>query len=174
MSDYIRAYSPDQVNINLGGKIPFKGVADGTFITLTRNSERTEVTVGAKGDVGITRKADRTGTLEVTLLQNSPTNQILSGIVNAEDLSGDLYRANITIEDPSGGVHALAKRCHIQTPAPVTLGDGQTAKVWTFSVEDMQYLTVPEGLDESEVVSNVNEAVAAIQTISDNLKIITN
>ncbi len=174
MSEYIREYSPDKVNVNWGGKVPIKGFADGTFITLTRNVPRTETVVGAKGDVGITRTANRTGTLEITLLQNSPSNQIFSAIVNAEDVAGDLYRASMTVEDPSGGVYALAKRCHVQTPADITLGDGQNAKVWSFFVEDMSYLTLPAGLNKQEAVSNVNEAVAAIQTISENLKTITN
>lgn len=173
MADYIREYSPDKVNVNLGGMVEIKGFADGTFISMTRNSPRTSTVVGAKGDVGITRSADRTGTLELTLLQNSPSNEIFSAMVNAEDATQDLYRATMTIEDPSGSVYALAQRCHIQEPAPIILADGQSAKTWTFFVEDMQYVDLPEGLGAGEALATTGAAVAAIKTVSDSLKTVT-
>lgn len=174
MSEYIREYSPENVVITWGGKLVVKGVADGTFLTATRNSPRTETVVGGKGDVGITRKADRTGIIEITLLQNSPTNQHFSYLVNGEDLRGVLTRANIQVSDPSGSMLVIGKRCHLQTPAPITLGDGQNANVWSFFVEDLVYLQLPEGLASEEAVQGASAVYGALQTVSDNLKIITN
>lgn len=172
MSTYIRTYNPDQVRMNWGGKLKFEGFADGTFITMQRNSPRTEVVVGAKGDSAITKKADFSGTLEVTLLQNSPTNEYLSYLVNAEDAAGDLLRATIDVVDPSGSTIAVAQRCHVQEPAPVTLGDGQNAKTWVFYVEDLRYLAVPQGLAASQATQTAAAAYGAIKSISDSLKVV--
>lgn len=163
----ITPYNPDKVELNFGGMFAFSGFAEGTAIEAQRNNPRTNNVVGMKGDVATTLNADKTGTLTVTLLQNSPTNQYLSALVAAEDRSGKLTRANLTLKEPSGGVIADFKRCHLTEPAPVTLGDGQNAKVWTFFVEEMVYLEVPSGIFEG--VAGVTDAVAALETISDNL-----
>lgn len=172
MAEYIREYSPAKTTLTYAGILTFKGVAEGTFFEMARNNPRTDVTVGAKGDPAITRTADRTGTVTVTLLQNSPTNQYLSNIVSTEDVEDKLFRADIVASDPSGGVVAVAKRCHIQEPAPIVLGDGQNAKVWTFYSEDVSYLTVPEGL--TEIVADAQEVVSAISAVSDNYSTVTN
>ena len=173
MSNYIREYSPDKVSVTWGGKMPMSGFADGTFISMSRNSARTDVTVGAQGDSGITRSADYTGLVEVTLLQNSPTNQYLTYLMSVEDTSDELVRANMEVIDPSGAVLAIAARCHLQTPADIVLGDGQNAKTWTFFSEHLRYLTLPNGLLDSEAVQNAAQVYGAIKTVSDNLKTIT-
>lgn len=172
MSNYIKDYSPYKTTSSWGG-ILMEGVAEGTFISMSRNSPRTEVTTGAKGDSGITVSADRSGTVEVTLLQNSPTNQYLSGIVNAEDLDYEVYRSDFIVTDPSGSVLAVAKRAHIQEGPSIDLGDGQNSKVWMFFTEDLQYLPVPVGMLESETVEDLQQKIGFVKSISENYKTIT-
>jgi len=173
MSTFIRTYNPDQVRVNWGGKFNIDGFADGTFITMTRNSPRTEVVVGAKGDNAITKSADFSGMIELTLLQNAPANEYLSYIMSLEDIAGDLIRAIIEVTDPSGSVLSIAQRCHIQEPAPVTLGDGTNAKTWTFYCEDLKYLTVPSGLAGSQATQTAAAAYGALKTVTDSLKTVT-
>jgi len=164
----LREYNPNLVNVTLGGKLTIKGFADGTFCEMQRSTPRTTTVVGAKGDVGITKVADHTGTVVLTLLQNSPTNQYLSAIVNAEDTRDELYRADMVIEDKSGSVLAIAHFCHIQEPAPIILGDGQNAKVWTFFSENVKYFDLPVGVLDGDGVADAAELVAAIRTVSEN------
>lgn len=164
----INVYSPEDVVVNWAGAFEITGFAEGTMVEASRNSPRTQTVVGAKGDVGITRSADRTGSLTLTLLQNSPSNQMLSAIINAEDLSNSLLiRGDMTIKDPSGGTLCYANRCHIQEPASVTLGDGQNAKVWVFFVEDLRYADVPAGVYNK--LTGVTDAVASMKTITEQL-----
>lgn len=170
----LREYNPNLVNITLGGMLSIKGVADGTFVEMQRSVPRTTTVVGAKGDVGITKVADHTGTVTLTLLQNSPTNQYLSAIVNSEDTFNELYRADMVIEDKSGSVLALAARCHIQEPAPIVLGDGQNAKVWTFFSENVRYYDLPVGVLDGDGVADAAELVAAIKLVSENYSKVTN
>lgn len=169
-----REYNPKLVNATLGGRLLIKGFADGTFLEMQRAVPRTEIMVGAKGDVGITKSANYTGTVTFTLLQNSPTNQYLSAIVNAEDAADELFRADIVVDDKSGSVLAIAKMCHIQEPAPIILGDGQNAKVWTFFSEEIHYLPVPEGIPARDAVVDGVEMVAAIRAVSENVRRILN
>lgn len=170
----IRTYSPENVTVNWGGKFNFTGFADGTFITMTRSTPRTDVVVGAKGDNAITKSANYSGTVEVTLLQNSPTNEYLTYIMNVEDTSGELTRAPIEVIDPSGAVLSIAQRCHIQEPAPTTLGDGQNAKTWVFYTENLQYLALPNGILNEQAVKNAAEIYGAIKGVSDTISGVSN
>lgn len=170
----IRTYSPKNVTVTWGGKYNFTGLADGTFVTMQRNSARTDVVIGAKGDNAITKIADTSGTVELVLLQNSKSNEYLTYLMNAEDSTGELIRANIQVLDPSGASLSIAHRCHIQEPAPTVLGDGQNAKTWTFHSEDIQYLAAPDGLAQEDVISNVADVYGALSTVSDNISSIIN
>lgn len=136
MATYIKTFAPQEVRISWGG-LPITGLADGEFVTITPNSDNTEEVVGAQGDVALTKIANYTGTVTITLLQNSETNLYLSNLYAAEQRASDVVRATMTITDPSGSTLYECRDTHMKTPAPVTLSDGQNSKVWTFFVSNM-------------------------------------
>ena len=133
---YIQTYAPQNVRIAWGG-FPFNGFAEGEFVTITPNSDLTDEVVGAQGDVALTKIANYTGTVTVTLLQNAETNLYLSNIYAAQQRADDIVRENLTITDPSGSTLYECRDTHLKTAAPVTLSDGQNAKTWTFFVSNM-------------------------------------
>lgn len=165
----LKDYAPSKVSVNWGG-IPFKGFAEDTFIQCARATENTNSSTGADGSVGITVSADKTGTIEVTLMQNSPTNRILSAIQADQDLNDTLLRANFTIADPSGGTLVKAFAAHIQSPPDVTLGAEQNEKTWTFFVERMIYVDASPGFIQSAAeISEIDDAVSGLRAISERL-----
>jgi hypothetical protein len=133
---YIKTYSPQAVRIAWGG-VPFYGFADGEFVTITPNSDLTDEVVGAQGDVALTKIANYTAMVTITLLQNAETNLYLSNIYAAQQRDDDIVRENMTIVDPSGSALYECRDAHLKTAAPVTLSDGQNAKTWTFFVSNM-------------------------------------
>jgi hypothetical protein len=132
----IKTYAPQNVNISWGG-VPFYGFADGEFVTVTPNSDLTDEVVGAQGDVALTKIANWTGTVTITLLQNADTNLYLSNIYSAQQRAADIVRENMTIVDPSGSTLYECRDTHLKTAAPVALSDGQNGKTWTFFVSNM-------------------------------------
>jgi hypothetical protein len=133
---YIKTYAPQEVRISWAG-LPLTGFADGEFVTITPNSDLTDEVVGAQGDLALTKIANWTGTVTITLLQNAETNLYLSNIYAAQQRAADVVRENLTIVDPSGSTLYECRDAHLKTAAPVTLSDGQNAKSWVFFVGNM-------------------------------------
>ena len=159
----LRTFVPESVNISWGGVL-FEGFAADTFVTVSRNTANTTASVGAAGDVGITKNADRTGMVEVTLMQNAVTHRILSAIQMAQDSDDELYRANMTISDPSGGMICKIFNAHIQTPPEVALGADQNEKTWSFFAEKVVYVEDPSGYTATAAeASRIEDAVNTIK-----------
>lgn len=168
-----RTYSPERVKVVIaqGAGYNVVGFAEGTFIEASRNSENTTTSAGAAGDIGITKIADKSGTLTMTLMQTSPSNQVLSAIQNAQDMADDILRFDIGVMDPSGGFLMVCKSCHLQIPASVSLSSDQEDKEWTFFVEELLYSDVPVGTtNSSNVQADINNAIQAIE--DNNAKIL--
>lgn len=165
-----KVYSPSKVVATWGSLLTFKGFAEGTAIQAQRSSDNSSNVVGMQGDVALTVNPDQTGTITFTLLQTSETNRILSGIQAAQDFNQELYRAGITIADPSGGYLLHAEGCHIMTPPEMALagGDEQNSKVWVFFSENMKFLDTPVGVTEdAAIASRVKNAIDDITRITD-------
>ena len=102
MAETLKTYSPAEVEVNWAGYVAIKNFADGTAIEMQRNTDNTRQLVGMQGDVGLTYNPDKTGTVSFTLMQTGESNYALSAIQNAQDTSGKIIRADLTISDPSG------------------------------------------------------------------------
>jgi Protein of unknown function (DUF3277) len=133
---FIKTYAPQEVRVSWGG-VSITGFADGEFITITPNSDLTDEVVGAQGDLALTKIANWTGTVTITLLQNAEFNLYFSNIYAAQQRAADVVRENLTIVDPSGSTLYECRDTHLKTAAPVTLSDGQNGKVWTLFVGNM-------------------------------------
>lgn len=157
-------YDPKEVTINWNGKSLASGLAPDSFVTVSRAEDSFSKTVGADGTVARTRIADRTGEVELTLMQNSPINAILSTLALADELSstGDVAStvtgevaegastatagiagvSNLTITDPSGGLIAQAKNAWIRKIPDQELGKEYGERTWTFDCENVEIIQV--------------------------------
>lgn len=159
---YIKTYSPKDVVIAWGG-VAITGLSDDTFVSVTRNTDNSEEVVGAQGDVALTKVANTTGMIELTLLQNADANNILSNIQLLQDGASDLFRANMTIQDPSGGTIWEAKDAHIKKATDVVLGASQNGKTWQFFVSELQAVGANSAIVNAlGIASRVNAAAGVI------------
>ena len=138
-------YSPKDVVCSWNG-IAIEGFAPDSFLRLQRTSPLVTPVVGAGGQVALTRNADKTGTIEIELMQTSLSNQILSAIQAKQDdmeLEEDIS-SNFVIYDPSGSVMATGINAWLQELPQVELGRDQNSKTWIFGCERLDYTsTVP-------------------------------
>lgn len=133
-------YSPKDVVCSWNG-IAIEGFAPDSFLRLQRSSPLITPVVGAGGQVALTRNADKTGTIEIELMQTSPSNQMLSLIQAKQDameLEEDIT-SNFIIFDPSGSVLATGVNAWLQELPQVELGREQTTKTWIFGCEKLDY-----------------------------------
>lgn len=163
-------FIPESTSINWGG-INFTGFAEDTFITVNRNSANTNSSVGADGSVGLTKIADKTGTIEVTLMQTSSTHRYLSAVQAAQDVEdAQLVRANMSITDPSGGFICIAQGVHIMQAPEVALGSDQNPKSWTFFAERLIYTDAPRGFAQTAgEITRIENAVQGVTNFSQAL-----
>jgi hypothetical protein len=148
-------FSPKDVNITWAAKAfgayNLVGLDQDSFITLSRNNQLTTRTVGAKGESSITRIADRTGTVSISLMQTSPSNVWLGTVSNAMEVSDystfEIFIGDILVSDPSGSVLCWAKGATLQSNPEVTLGGtDQNSRTWEFNCEELIYTAVPGSL----------------------------
>lgn len=138
-------YSPKDVVCSWNG-IAIEGFAPDSFLRLQRTSPLVTPVVGAGGQVALTRNADKTGTIEIELMQTSLSNQMLSAIQAKQDnmeLEEDIS-SNFVIYDPSGSVLATGINAWLQELPQVELGRDQNSKTWIFGCEKLDYTsTIP-------------------------------
>ena len=138
-------YSPKDVVCSWNG-IAIEGFAPDSFLRLQRTSPLITPVVGAGGQVALTRNADKTGTIEIELMQTSLSNQMLSAIQAKQDtmeLEADIS-SNFVIYDPSGSVLATGINAWLQELPQIELGRDQNSKTWIFGCEKLDYTsTIP-------------------------------
>lgn len=147
MASYLKTYSPQSVRVAYGG-FPLTGMADGEFLNISLNADLTDEVIGAQGDVGITKIANFTATITLTLLQNAEANIYLMGMYSVMQRADDVARPNMTIRDPSGSTLYECRDVHLKRASDVVLSDGQNSKQWTFFCSNI----IPVGAN-SEIVN---------------------
>src|SRR4029077_13060282 len=83
MSDF-KTYDPGRIVIVVNG-ILIEGIADGTFVKISRMTPSFSSKAGAGGAVIRTKSRDKRGKIELTLLPSSPSNDRLSALVTADE-----------------------------------------------------------------------------------------
>ena len=145
----LTSYSPKDVNVSFNG-IALTGFAPDSFIRIRRNSEVVMETVGAQGELSLTKNADKTGEVEVELMQTSESNIALSALLFTTEFVSDLIPVGeIIITDPSGSNLTLAHNAYIKAAPEIDLGNDQNTRVWKFGCEQLVYTSVPSGYSPS-------------------------
>lgn len=96
----IRTFDPANVVVSIGG-VPMSGYADGTFLLVDRDEDAFTKVTGADGFTTRVKSNNRGGSLTLTLKQSSPSNDILSGFANLDELSNSGV-VPILVKDLSG------------------------------------------------------------------------
>lgn len=120
-------YDPTQIVVILGGA-PMVGYADGTFVKVTRDEDAFKKYVGADGEVTRARNRNRGGTIEVTLSQSSPSNDILSSYANADEDGNMIIPA--LVQDLNGTTLEYAAQAWVKKPADSEYGKDVAGRAW--------------------------------------------
>ena len=80
-------YDPKLVSMIVGGNI-MSGFGDGTFIKVSRNEQAFNLKVGVDGEGTRAKSNNKSGKYEITLMMSSDSNDELSALAAADELSG--------------------------------------------------------------------------------------
>lgn len=125
-----KSYDPKKVIITFGGT-PLMGFGDGTFIKVTSSSDAWTKKVGADGEVVRSRSNDDTSGVEVTLLQTSTSNTVLSTIVDL-DLRFGTGALPLSITDLNGNAIFFWASAWCTKRPDVEYGKEASDVVWSF------------------------------------------
>lgn len=131
----VRTYDPKSVIITIGG-VPMSGFSDGTFLEVNRDEATWNKVVGADGYVTRGKTNNFTGTITLTLKQSSPSNDVLSGFMAADEIS-NVGIVPILIKDLSGNSTYFSAQGWIQQYPSSTFGKEINDREWTIALADL-------------------------------------
>ncbi len=87
----VQTYSPKKVTISWLPAGIITGYADGSFIKVSRRTDTVSLIVGSDGGAARSMLSDKSGEITISLLQTSPSNDLLSAAAISDELSGAFY-----------------------------------------------------------------------------------
>jgi hypothetical protein len=128
-------YDPSNVCIIYAGAI-ISGYDDGTFVTIERNNDMWALKMGADGIGTRAKSSDKSGRVTVTLMQSSPSNDTLSGLAIADELSG-AGAAPLLVRDGSGRTLATALTAWVVKLPAAEFGKEVGNRAWVFETDSL-------------------------------------
>jgi len=128
------SYSPEEVAIVIskGSFVhAISGLADGTFINVSRMAPASELYVGSDLSAGRVKRRNRAANISVTLHQWSPSNNVLQALQRAdEEDSGNEWVFAITIKDNSGTTKFSAAQAFVATIPDTSMSSTAETREW--------------------------------------------
>lgn len=131
----VRTYDPKKVKVVIGG-IPMGGFADGTFVTIERSNDSFTKVSGADGPVSRAKSNDFSGMLTLTLAQTSPSNDVLSGFLLADELEGEGI-IPVIVKDFGGSSNLVSAFGWVRKPANASYAKEIEDREWTLDLADL-------------------------------------
>lgn len=126
----MKTYDP-KANIATFVGIQIVGYANEQFMEVTRNTDSYVGVVGADGEFMRARSNDRSGIVNITLLQSSPSNDFLAQRLLLDERAnagfGPLY-----ITDLLGNMQVQSDEAFIMRPADIALDLEPGTRQWAF------------------------------------------
>ncbi len=129
-------YDPSRI-ILVWNTIQVQGYGPDTFVKAARNEDQFTEQVGAAGDVVHIRNRNRTGKVTFTLQDASPSNDLLSAIANADEISGLGYGA-LMIKDLNGTTLVKCANARIQKYPDLEYGADAGTNDWILMCAELE------------------------------------
>lgn len=130
-----QTYSPAKVTFSFMGQ-DITGYQDGTFIDVERAEDSFTKHVGSRGDVTRTQNLNRSGKITLTLMAQSPANDLLQARLQLDEQFGTEF-GPLYIKDLSGNMRCRATIAWIMKPPKVERAKESGPCVWVFECADL-------------------------------------
>ena len=132
----VRTYDPKKHVITFLGNI-ITGFSDGDFIEIT-GDDGFEMRKGAAGDEDRINKNETGKNMNVTLMQTSISNDILSSIYESDAINND-GKGPLQMVDLNGTAVLYSAQGYLKKNADTTKGDSLGNTVWNFRAPHATY-----------------------------------
>lgn len=126
----IATYSPEDIVIILAGVYTVEGMADGEFVSISKDSSQYTTSYTADGRVSRTNVEDPTHTVSLTLASYSDSNLVFTTWAESDKLIHSVT-VPIFIKDTMGSSMFYAPMCWIEKTPDTSFDVGVTDRTWT-------------------------------------------
>ena len=131
----VKNYDAKDVTIIWNGII-VEGYADGTFVSVARDNPSFNKIVGSDGEGARAQSNDRSGTITLTLMQTSITNDLFSSAIAVDEQTGDGV-GPFLMKDQNGTTLCEAQTAWLQKPADQTFAREIETREWIIETTDL-------------------------------------
>jgi hypothetical protein len=131
-------YSPNKIQM-VWNAIPMLAFMDGSFVTVERTADGFTRTPGAHGDVTRVQSHDRGGSVTVSLMWQSPTNDLLSAAARTDELYGT-ETGPLLVKDLNGTSLFTAEVAWIRKVPTSEFGTDAPSREWIFDCAEIEML----------------------------------
>lgn len=131
----VKTYDPKSLSIIVGGHI-VSGLDDGEFVKVTRNNDAYTTKVGADGEASRTKNNDKSGTIEITLLQSSASNDVLSGFALADEINNG-GQVPVLMRDANGTTVVATDSAWVKKMPDLSMGKELGNRTWVLECGSM-------------------------------------
>lgn len=137
MTSKVYTYDPADVSVIFDG-VPMSGFAEGTFVSIASDADQWTKEVGSDGHVSRTKANNRTATMTLTLMQGSPSNDVLSGYYAADQLDNSGV-VQVMVKDNSGRTRVFSEAGWIQKIPDVEFSNEESSREWTIALAQTDF-----------------------------------
>lgn len=139
MSAPLQSYDAAAVSLIFNNQV-ITGIQDGTFVEVARDEDSWFLHSGGDGESVRSRNNNRAGTIKFTLMQSSPSNDVLSALATLDENTGTGAKP-VMVKDLLGSTLCEGAQAYIQKPADVTFAkEANEPREWTLRVPDLRML----------------------------------
>lgn len=128
-------HNPARVTVQFGA-IVLQGLAKSTFVKVARNDDAFTYEPSGDGNGARTQSADKSGTVEVTLVAGSPSNDDLNDAAEQDEQSGAGVK-ELFVKDLNGNALAHAATAWVKKRADLERGTEQGNTTWMFETNEL-------------------------------------
>lgn len=128
-----KLYDPNSVVVTWGPYL-LQGFMDGTWLEVTRDEDAFMKKIGADGEAARARNKNRGGSVTLTLLQTSSSNDSLSAEQIADELAGTGSHP-LMVKDLFGTTLITAPNAWVKKPADVVFAKEIQGRAWTLDCD---------------------------------------
>ena len=129
-------YDPSQVTVIVGGA-PISGYADGTFVSVSFDEQQWNKVTGADGMTQRSKTNNYAGSITITLLNGSASNDVLSQLW-ADDRSRNSGAVPILVKDFSGRTIWSAQHAWVQQMPDQGFSKDAENREWTMDCSELR------------------------------------
>lgn len=137
-AELIGTYKGDQVFVSVG-PVLISGFSDGDAISVKRATGLYSTKVGVDGSVARIRSANKSGSIEIKLLQTSSVNDELSKLFYVDNFNEDGSPVlPISVTDGNGTTLCSAGQAWLKAVPELTFSDSISVRTWAFDCADLK------------------------------------